>query len=197
MFGSIRYNLTHLFDFRGRDARQTFWYYVLFLVALDIIAWIVALVPVIGSAVQQAMKAAQAGLPQDQVSAQIVQGMAPGLASIVWFSVTVSLLLTLLTLAAFVRRLHDSGNPGWWAGIVLAIKLVTVAVSIRGIGKINETLQAVSDPARLQQLQATTQSPTQGLLTLLGWAGLIIVIVFGVFQSTPGPNRYGDAPVVF
>jgi uncharacterized membrane protein YhaH (DUF805 family) len=147
--------------------------------------------------VQQAMKAAQAGLPQDQVSAQIVQGMAPGLASIVWFSVTVSLLLTLLTLAAFVRRLHDSGNPGWWAGIVLAIKLVTVAVSIQGIGKISETLQAASDPARLQQLQATAQSPTQGLLTLLGWAGLIIVIVFGVFGSTPGPNRYGDAPVEF
>ena len=199
MFGSIRYNLTHLFDFRGRDARQTFWYYVLFLVALYVLATIIAIVPVIGSAIQQAMKAAQAGVPQEQMSAQIVQSMGPGIASIAWFSIGVSLLFTLLLLAAFVRRLHDSGNPGWWAGVVLIVKLVTVAASIRSIGHINEALQAVgaSDPARLEQFQAASQSPVQALLGALGYLGPLIVIVFGVFQSTPGPNRYGDAPVVF
>jgi hypothetical protein len=36
MLGAIKYNLSHLLDFSGRDARQTFWYYVLFLVMLDI-----------------------------------------------------------------------------------------------------------------------------------------------------------------
>jgi uncharacterized membrane protein YhaH (DUF805 family) len=197
MFGSIRYNLTHLFDFRGRDARQTFWYYVLFLVALYVVATIIAIVPIIGSAMQQAMKAAQAGVPQEQMSAQIVQSMGPGIASIAWLSIGASLLFTLLMLAAFVRRLHDSGNPGWWAGVVLAIKLGTLAVGIQNMGRVDEAMQALGDPAKLQQLQAATQGPGQALITLLGWAGPLIVVVFGVFQSTPGPNRYGDAPVVF
>ena len=169
------------------------------LLVVAIVATIIAIVPVIGSAIQQAMKAAQAGVPQEQMSAQIVQSMGPGIASIAWFSIGVSLLFTLLLLAAFVRRLHDSGNPGWWAGVVLIVKLVTVAASIRSIGHINEALQAVgaSDPARLEQFQAASQSPVQALLGALGYLGPLVVIVFGVFQSTPGPNRYGDAPVVF
>ncbi len=188
MFGSIKYNLTHLFDFRGRDARQTFWYYVLFLIVLYVLASIVAFAPVFAAAIQQAMKATQAGVPQDQLSAQITQGMAPGLASIAWFSVAVSLLFTLLMLAAFVRRLHDSGNPGWWAGLVLLLKLATVAIAVRGIAHIAETVQAAA---------ASGQPAANPLLTLLGWVGPVIVIVFGVFGSTDGPNRYSDAPVVF
>jgi uncharacterized membrane protein YhaH (DUF805 family) len=38
MLASIKYNLSHLLDFSGRDARQTFWYYVLF---LFIVYWFV------------------------------------------------------------------------------------------------------------------------------------------------------------
>jgi uncharacterized membrane protein YhaH (DUF805 family) len=200
MLGSIKYNLTHLLDFKGRDARQTFWFYVLFVIALYIVAWIVAIVPLVGSVMSDAMKAAQEGLPQDEVTARITAGMGPKMGSIAWFGVVSSLLLTLLTLAAFVRRLHDSNNSGWWAGLVLLIKLATVAVSVRAIGHIDEAFQtataAVGDPARMQQLQAA-QDPAQTWATLLGWVGLIVVIVFGVMKSNDGPNRYGEAPVVF
>ena len=34
MLGAIKYNLANLTNFSGRDARQTFWYYVLFLVII-------------------------------------------------------------------------------------------------------------------------------------------------------------------
>ncbi|WEK47016.1 MAG: DUF805 domain-containing protein [Candidatus Andeanibacterium colombiense] len=197
MFGSIKYNLTHLFDFRGRDARQTFWYYVLFLVILGVVGWVVALVPLVGSAIEQAMKAAQAGLPQDQVSARMVQGMGPGMVVITWFSAISSLLLTLLTLAAFVRRLHDSDNPGWWAGLVLVAKLITVTITIQSIGKIEAALQAAADPARMQQFQQAGTTPLQALASLAGWLIPLVVIIFGVLPSTDGPNRYGDTSVEF
>ena len=203
MLGSIKYNLTHLLDFRGRDARQTFWYYVLFLAILYVIGWVIALAPLIGSAVQGAMKAAQAGVPQDQIGARMMQGMGPGMTSIAWFGLIANLAFTLLILAAFVRRLHDSGNPGWWAGAVLAIRLATVGFGIAAIGKIDAAVQqvtaAMGDPGKLQQIQAQSmhQSAGQTLLGLAGWIAFIVVLVFGVFGSTDGPNRYGEAPVVF
>jgi uncharacterized membrane protein YhaH (DUF805 family) len=30
----------------------------------------------------------------------------------------------------------------------------------------------------------------------LGWIGILIVVALGVRKSTPGPNRYGEAPFV-
>ena len=37
MFEAIKYNLAHLADFTGREDRPTFWWYVLFLLVLDIL----------------------------------------------------------------------------------------------------------------------------------------------------------------
>jgi len=203
MLASLKYSLTHLFDFKGRDARQTFWYYAFFVLAIYFIAWIIAIVPVIGSAMSGAMKAAQQGLPQEQVSAEVMRGMGPGLASIAWFSIIASLLFTLLLVAAFARRLHDSGNSGWWAGLVLLIKIGVLIPSVRAIGHLDEALEAASqamqnasDPAAMQQLQAG-QDPMQAAIGLVGWIGPIIMIVFGVMKSTDGPNRYGETSVTF
>ena len=203
MLASLKYSLTHLFDFKGRDARQTFWYYAFFVLAIYFIAWIIAIVPVIGSAMSGAMKAAQQGLPQEQVSAEVMRGMGPGLASIAWFSIIASLLFTLLLVAAFARRLHDSGHSGWWAGLVLLIKIGVLIPSVRAIGHLDEALEAASqamqnasDPAAMQQLQAG-QDPMQAAIGLVGWIGPIIMIVFGVMKSTDGPNRYGETSVTF
>lgn len=204
MLASLKYSLTHLFDFKGRDARQTFWYFAFFVLALYFIAWIVAIVPVIGSAIGGAMKAAQQGLPQEQVSAKVMEGMGPGLASIAWFSVIASLLFTLLLVAAFARRLHDSGNSGWWAGLVLLIKVGVLIPSIQAIGHLDEALQKASeamqnasDPAAMQQQLQASQDPMQAWIGLIGWIGPIIMIVFGVMKSTDGPNRYGETSVSF
>lgn len=196
MLGSIKYNLGHLFDIRGRDARQTFWYYMLFIVILYIAAWIVAVVPLIGTVMNEAMSAAQAGVPEDEMTARLTASMGPQLASIGWFSIIASLLFTLLTIAAVARRIHDSGNSGWWAGLVLAIKLGTLAFSVQALGKIDEAMEAISDPAKLEQMQATQADPLYMVVNLLGWAGPIIVIIFGV-MSSDAPNRYGEEPVSF
>ena len=45
MLGSIRYNLANILNFHGRDARPTFWYYVLFLFILQVAIGMVAAIP--------------------------------------------------------------------------------------------------------------------------------------------------------
>jgi uncharacterized membrane protein YhaH (DUF805 family) len=42
-----------------------------------------------------------------------------------------------------------------------------------------------------------TMMQGQAFDALIGWLPMLIAIVIGVLKSTPGPNRYGDAPVKF
>lgn len=99
------------------------------------------------------------------------------------------LALILPTIAVTVRRLHDTGRSGWhivwWA--VLPWIIVTIAILAVGIGA----------------LATAGADPTGTLLTLLGVAGLavllpivgaIVLFIFMVMDSEPGHNKYG-APV--
>jgi uncharacterized membrane protein YhaH (DUF805 family) len=194
MFGSIRYNLTHLFDFRGRDARQTFWYYVLFLAIIKFLAGIAIAVPLIANMVSQIMAAARAGVTdQQELNAMMASQMGGWAQSMVPFSIGLNLIMAALFVAAFVRRLHDSDKSGWWAILPVATQLTTIWVSYRSLGNMqNVMLDAMQHPGAGMQYQST-MAP----YTAIGWLGYLVVIVFGVFQSTPGPNRYGEAPVVF
>lgn len=45
MLGAVKYNLANLANFKGRDARQTFWYYVLFLVIVQFAVSMVFTIP--------------------------------------------------------------------------------------------------------------------------------------------------------
>jgi uncharacterized membrane protein YhaH (DUF805 family) len=193
MFGSIGYNLSHLLDFKGRDARQTFWYFVLFVVVLYFIASMLALIPMMGSVMGEAIQSAQSGATEQETQERVLHALGPQLATSIWISAITNLVATLLLMASFVRRLHDSGNSGWWAVLALVIKLGALALAVSQIGEVQEAVVAASDPAQLQQMGMRDQN----LLGLVGWLAPIIVIVFGVMKSTDGPNRYGEAPVVF
>ena len=45
------------------------------------------------------------------------------------------------------------------------------------------------------EMQALMQSNHMNTYGLVGWIAPLIVIVFGVLDSTEGPNRYGDEPL--
>lgn len=197
MFGSIKYNLTHLFDFRGRDARQTFWYYVLFVVILRIIVGIGMAIPTIGAVMGKAMEAAKSGAPADPqaLAASSLAGMGPWLQTAAYVSIAVGLVTIVLLLAAFVRRLHDSGNSGWWAALAVAAQLAALWSTYVNIGRINEVLSQAT--RQIQTGGTTTFNTGTNYLGLLGWLAIIIVLVFGILKSTDGPNRYGEAPVEF
>lgn len=197
MFGSIKYNLTHLFDFRGRDARQTFWYYVLLIVALRIIVGIGLTIPTMVAVAGKAMEAAKSGVPADPQTFAVsaLSDMAPWLQTAAYISIAVGLVTLALLIAAFVRRLHDSGNSGWWAALVVAGQLAALWGGYVKTGRIGE---AVSHAAQQIRTGGTiTYSTGANYLTWLGWLAAIAVIVFGIMKSTQGPNRYGEAPVEF
>jgi len=201
MLGSIKYNLSHLLDFSGRDARQTFWYYVLFLFIVYFVLGIIGSFVLIGSLMAPLMEAAQSGASEQQIQAQMSGWMGSFMGTIIWVSISVNILMDLLLASAFVRRLHDSGRAGWWGLLVVGSQAVSTLMMIPMMDSMQDFMaQAmdpanVADPARFQAMMA--QQSKFSLYGLVGWIGPIAAIVFGVLPSTDGPNRYGEAPVRF
>nr|WP_255351668.1 DUF805 domain-containing protein [Novosphingobium sp. ST904] len=104
----------------------------------------------------------------------------------------VSVLAGLLLMAAFARRLHDSGRPGWISVLTFLLSLSSKAIVWSKMNEIVSTMRTVS-PENFETAFAM-QSKLVGA-SLLGYAAILLVIVFGVWPSSPGTNRYGPPPV--
>jgi uncharacterized membrane protein YhaH (DUF805 family) len=63
------------------------------------------------------------------------------------------------------------------------------------IGVMEDMLSGTTTVAQLQSLQQGLVS--LGVLGLVGWIGPLVVLIFGLLPSTPGPNRFGEAPALF
>jgi uncharacterized membrane protein YhaH (DUF805 family) len=195
MLGAIKYNLTHLLDFNGRDARQTFWYYVLFLIVLQFAVSMIMTIPVMAGLFTTIVQQAKSGAPEEAIQAQVQALMGGMMSEMMWVSITLGVLLVVLLLAAFVRRLHDSGKSGWWATLAVAGQAAGIFASIKVAGMMRELMPMMTDPANLEEILA--QQRDLNVYSLAGWIGPIVVIGFGILKSTDGPNRYGDEPVRF
>ena len=103
MFSAIDYSLRSLFDFRGRDRRATFWWFVL---AVQLFLLLLALVALFA-------------LPDSL-----------GHAGIVSFGLFFTAVSLLLMAGSVVRRLHDSGLSGWFAVIPAAINLAYIVPAL-------------------------------------------------------------------
>lgn len=185
-FKSIKYNLAHIGDFFGRDDRATFWWYVLFLVALQFVAslvWgFVVAARMIGTAVSEAGNAA------DEVSPQMMQSVADMMMPQLIFSIVTMVAILLLLIASFVRRLHDAGFPGWIALIPAAMVLGNLLTSYLMMDQIRDTLASATSPEEIEAAAFAAPSPLQ---LLLGWGPYLIVLVFGVWPSQKHDNRWG------
>ena len=81
------------------------------------------------------------------------------------------------SLAAAVRRLHDSNRSGWW--MLLSVPYLFAAImAMRAM--------ASGDAGALE---------TAGLLSWVGIACALALLVFLVLPGTKGANRFGEAPV--
>lgn len=194
MLGAIKYNLSNLTNFAGRDARQTFWFYVLLLVILQYAAGMLVTMPMMGSVMQDAFNGARQGLSEAELQAKMMQTMAGPLRTSMLVSAGVSLVAALMLVAAFVRRLHDSGRPGWIAAIAFLLVLGAQISTIANMGVVLEAMTQLDATNPLAAFEA--QRPLL-VASAMSWLGYLIVIVFGVWPSNPGPNRYGDDPVRF
>jgi uncharacterized membrane protein YhaH (DUF805 family) len=198
MLNAIKHGLGNLLNFEGRDARQAFWYYVLFIYLVTMAISMVVVIPMtiqgFLTGIRQGIAAGQSGDPQAaQVATQaaIASSMGDMMSTTMWLSLASGAIMLAVLAAAFVRRLHDSGLSGLWALIPGAIQLANLVFAPRLMRGMIENMGRMmpGDPAAgMGAIQSSFGT------ALLGWAAIILVIVLGVRKSTPGPNRFGEAP---
>lgn len=82
------------------------------------------------------------------------------------------------SLAAGMRRLHDTGRSSWW--ILLPIVPYALALGLGGQAMVAGQMSAGAGIAMI--------------MLLLGLVAAIVLLVFLVLPSTPGENRYGPNP---
>ncbi|MFN8182982.1 MAG: DUF805 domain-containing protein [Candidatus Nanopelagicales bacterium] len=85
--------------FRGRASRSEFWYWVLFLIIVNIV------VSILDSLF---------GFQINTVTNTETGNSVTSVYNVGWLSTIWSLAVMLPTLAVSVRRLHDVGKSGWW-----------------------------------------------------------------------------------
>lgn len=202
MLDAIRYNLSHLADFKGRDARQTFWYYVLFLVVIQFIVGIIAAVPMYISIFTQAFEAASQGVDEAAVTTLMTGEMIGLMQTQMIISVVIGAVMCVLFAASFVRRLHDAGFTGWIAVGTIALYVASLIHTVTMFDRMEEIMSdamaaSVAGPGGAPSMDPFAMQAEMGLMGLLGWIAPIIVIIFGVMKSQDGPNKYGEAPVSF
>jgi uncharacterized membrane protein YhaH (DUF805 family) len=201
MLKAIRHGLGNLINFEGRDARQAFWYYMLFLYIVTLAITMVVTVPMMlqgfMTGIREGINASQSSDPvaaQAATQAAIANAMRGTISTSMWLGMVTGLLMLAGLAASFVRRLHDSGLSGFWALIPAAIQVGNLALAPMMVRQMMDNLTHTTpgDPtAGIQAMQGSV-----GAASLLGWAAIIAVVVLGVRKSTPGPNRYGEAPFV-
>jgi len=195
MLGAIRYNLANLTRLEGRDARSTFWFYVLFLAIVDVLVSIAAALPMIVAMASSMFEAIDTGASEQQAKASMMSSISSWYAFAGWMSVILSLTLTLLLVASLTRRAHDSDKSGYWVGVLFAIKLVSIVFAITMIGQMREIVGTGIDAGSIAEMQA--QQAHYAAMGLLGWVPLIGLVVIGLFPSSDGTNRFGEEPEGF
>lgn len=194
MFGAIRHNLANLANVRGRDARPTYWYYLLFVLVLRFIAAIAISLPMTMRVSAIGIEAARTGADSATVQAQTMAATVEILPLVTWAGVALAAVTALLLVASLVRRLHDFGMSGWWALLPAGLQGLALAQTQTTYHHVMEVLARAGGGAAPN---AMTMVQGQGMLALLGWLPALVVIVIGLVGSNPGPNRFGEKPVNF
>lgn len=87
------------------------------------------------------------------------------------------------TLAVTARRLHDSGRRGWWQGLPMTAFLTVNVFTVWFV--------RLPDPG---QAAKTVFGVIMVLLSLAVLATMVLLLVWLLLPSQPGPNRFGPNP---
>ena len=114
------------------------------------------------------------------------------------FASLVTLALVIPTLAASVRRLHDTGRSGWWLLLSIIPSIICFIILIALLGSAIFTIITAGDydPNLLaNNLVANIGLCVTYILSLIvTFVCQIILIVWWSKDSTPGANEYGENP---
>ena len=90
------------------------------------------------------------------------------------------LVCLLPSIAVFVRRMHDTNRSGWWWWLT-SLPLFVIIPMVIYIGE---------DESRAEEMAIPL-----GITGILWIVFAIVILCFLCAPSTPGPNKYGPAPV--
>ena len=111
-FQAIGSCLRQYVGFSGRAPRSEFWWWVLFLVVLDIALQIFDAVIIINFGLtEEALEALASSAGPD---APLPPEWQDALAAVLWVHMGVLSVVLLPSLAVSIRRLHDTDWRGWW-----------------------------------------------------------------------------------
>ncbi|WP_068075802.1 DUF805 domain-containing protein [Novosphingobium lentum] len=190
MFEAVKYGLRNLMRFDGRDTRQTFWLYVLFLYLVSFLVSILFAVPMVVQAALIGIRSAQqSGADDAAVQTAIMTSVGSMMKPMLYIGLGSGIGFLVLLAASLVRRLHDSNLSGWF-GLVpagfQALSLIQLPLQMDRVSTAMSRVEAHTG----QSVTMTTQWPG----AILGWAPLIALVLVASRRSTPGPNRYGQEP---
>ena len=194
MIAAVKHSLANLANFSGRDARSTFWLYMLFLVILKMVAFAISQWPIWTALMAGAMDAARAGVDPDEMNQAMLAGVSgDDLRRALYIGTLAAFAGAALYAASFVRRLHDSGKAWWWLLVALVPFLYPPIISIldveRTVAVAKSGLEASPSQAELGE------RARQYIYSGIGLLGYLVTIIFGVLESDDGPNKYGEQPV--
>lgn len=187
MIQAAKYGLRNLFNLSGRDSRQQFWLFVIFLL---IMRWVLATVvtaPLMASTVGTAMHNVGVNADSDTAATAVQANITSALPQLMIIGFAISLITVAMLFAALVRRLHDSNLSG---GFVL----------LPGVPYL---LNLVATPSQVAHTMAIMQRGPNAKMILhetnwwvaaLAWLALVLLVGLTLRQSTRGANRYGPQP---
>ena len=170
--GAIGHGLRHLVNFRGRDTRSQFWFYVLGLFIAQQAVTAMVVTPLVSGLVGPF---AADATPPDSTTVAI------WIRHVMLAAVFVPVVAVGLLAAAVTRRLHDRALSGWWGAMPLPF-LAFGTVAIRRF------MTAGLSPAQ-PDLRLFGAIIINNALYLLALLALIVLLCL---EGVPGPNRFGE-----
>jgi len=196
MLGAIRHALANLANPHGRDARQTFWFWVLALFLLRFGAGLMVSIPMTAKIMATAVHSVKVGQPENPaaITASITRIVTDALPTMIWLQVGLGVVTMALLCTSLIRRAHDSELPGWVVLVPGALYAGALAQMPGQIGQVMAKLQHM-DPTSPPSAMTMTQG--QGGLALLSYGAAALVLWIGTRSSSFGPNRFGPEPTRF
>lgn len=189
MPNAIKHGLRNLFNLTGRDARQTFWYYSLFLMLLRWIVGTIVTVPLMRSTMTTAFEATRNSTDPEAAATAVQANITAALPQLMVVGIVIGVVTMAMLAASLVRRLHDANLSGWLVllpGVPYALALASAPSQVAHTMAVMQS--GVHQPGMM--LRQTNWS-----VAALGWLALALLVALAVRPSTPGPNRYGPPPV--
>ncbi|MFD1036558.1 DUF805 domain-containing protein [Sphingomonas hankookensis] len=188
-----RFQLTRLTRWSGREPRRLFWPWVACVMVGNMIAGMVAGVPVVVGIARNMAAFAQSHPERttvtsgpDHYSMQIDGPVPPELMMepMRWFVplvAVVGLLSVLFLAASVVRRLHDAGRRGWWG-------LLPLPFLVTGMIAFGLMFDQIGQPGVVPDMAPFALLFGNNIAYLVA---LIVLVVQLCRPSDPGPNRFG------